>query len=270
MVLDGRYAYVAKLRSTLLYLTSPIQYVVNWPVSTYQRISQSVTAHQTLLDENIQLKYQQVLLKGKLQRLLSLQKENSQLRKLLDYKSSENETPFLLAELLSVKTIPYRQLIVLDRGYNYGVHIGQAVFDASGVMGQIVEVGPFTSTVMLITDPKSAVPVKNARTGERAILVGANQDGHLSLIHLARTSSVKEGDELLTSGLGKRFPEGYPVGKVARVYRDPNEAFIKVDVKAAAKLAKSRLMLLTWHSEQDKHLMAELASQNQQSGKGKR
>jgi rod shape-determining protein MreC len=258
--LDSRYAYVGKVRASLLYFTSPIQYVVNWPIQTYHRVTQSVASYRALLDENIQLRYQQVLLQGKVQRLMTLQKENAQLRKLLEYKALNNESPFILAELLSVKTDPYRQLVVLDRGINNNVEIGQAVFDARGVMGQIIEVGPLTSTVMLITDTNSSVPVKNLRSGERAILSGTHRLPGLSLNHLPRTSSVKVGDELVTSGLGKRFPEGYPVGVVNGVYQDGDEAFITVDVKPKANIGKSRLMLITAHSDKDKKLMAELSS----------
>ena len=259
MFLDGRYTYGIKVRSSLLYITSPVQYVVDWPTRTYQWLTSSIASHKKLVNENIELRYQQVRLQGKLQRLLSLQTENKQLRKLLEYKVDENESHFILAELLSVKTDPYRQLVVLDRGSRDGVYIGQAVFDSAGVMGQVIEIGPLTSTVMLITDPNSAVPVKNTRTGERAIIIGANQVNELSLIHLARTSSVKVGDELVTSGLGKRFPEGYPLGVVTKVVRDVNEAFMHVEVKPAAKISKSRLMLLTWHNKRDKNLLAELA-----------
>lgn len=262
MVLDTRYAYMTKLRSHLLYLTTPIQYLVDWPIKTYQWLTQSVTSHRALLNENIELRYQQVLLKGKLQRLLSLQKENVQLRKLLAYKASDSESHFLLAELLSVKTDPYRRMIILNRGKKDNVFTGQAVFDATGVMGQVVEVGPLTSTVMLITDPQSSVPVKNARTGERAILNGTNHLNRLSLSYLPNTSSVKIGDELLTSGLGKRFPEGYPVGVVSYVKQDPNEAFMQVEVIPSAKLAKSRLMLLTWHSDNEQQLLAELLARH--------
>ncbi len=260
MVLDQRYTFVIKIRSTLLYVTSPLQYAIDWPIKTYQNLTQSVLAQKALVNENIELRYKQVVLNGRLQRLLSLQKENNQLRKLLDYKAPKSNERFLLAELLAIKTHAYRQILVLDRGSIDNIFVGQAVFDSLGVMGQIIEVGPYTSMVMLITDPESAVPVKNARTGERAILVGTNQTNGLSLVNLARTSSVKEGDELLTSGLGKRFPEGYPIGVVHKVSMPENEAFINVEVKPKALLGKSRLMLLSWHNDLDKRLLHELAT----------
>ena len=270
MILDLRYAYVVKVRSALLYITSPIQYLVDWPIKTYHSLTQSVTSQKSLVNENIELRYQQVLLKGKLQRFISLKKENKQLRELLAYTVAKKNTRFLLAELLSMKTASYRQMLVLDRGQKDQVFIGQAVFDASGVIGQVVEVGPLTSTVMLITDHKSAVPVKNSRSGERAILIGLGKAQSLALINLASTSTVKVGDELLTSGLGRRYPEGYPIGVVEYVHRGVNDAFITVIVKPAAKISQSRLMLLTWHNEKDQTLLkelSELAKKNYSAGK---
>lgn len=260
MVLDLRFGYALKVRSFFSYLTSPVQMIVSWPIKTYNQLTNSVLSQKELLRENIQLRHKQVLLKGRLQKLLTLEKENDRLRHLLLYKKTSKNAHFVLAELLMVKTTPYRQLIMLDRGKKENVYIGQAVFDAMGVVGQVVEAGPFTSTVQLITDPNSAVPIKNTRTGERGILVGLNQLDTLSLIHLPRTSLVKVGDELVTSGLGKRFEEGYPIGTVARVVLNINDPFMTVEVKPKAKLSKSRLMLLTWHSESDRDLLNELSN----------
>lgn len=260
MILDFKYYYVSKVRSALLYVTSPIQHVVNWPLKSYKSFTESVLSQTMLRRENLELRYKQVLLNGRLQKLLSLEDENTQLRKLLSYKKQSENSKFLLAELLIVKTDPYRQMIVLDRGIKDNIFVGQAVFDSNGVFGQVIDVGPFTSTVMLITDPKSAVPVKNTRTGERGILKGVNQTNSLSLINVARTSLVKPGDNLVTSGLGKRFPEGYPVGTISAVMSRENNEFIKVDVSPTAQLSKSRLMLLTWHNETDQKLLKELAS----------
>jgi rod shape-determining protein MreC len=103
-----------------------------------------------------------------------------------------------------------------------------------------------TSTVLLISDSKSAVPVLNNRTGERAILVGTNSLDQLSLINLPKTASIHPGDVLVTSGLGGRYPEGYPVGKVEKVSSIPGEDFVKVMVSPIALLNRNRLVLLIW------------------------
>lgn len=259
LALDNRYAYIAHLRQGIALGVAPVQYIVDWPIKTYQRITQAVASHKVLLDENIQLRYHQTLLEAKLQRLLSLQKENAQLRRLLDYTSENDSTQFLLAELLFVKTNPYRHVIILNRGRKEHVKVGQAVFDAKGVVGQVVSVNELTSTVMLITDPHSTVPVKIARTGERAMVRGMADLHQLALINLPRTSTIRAGDVLLTSGLGKRFPEGSPLGKVIKVTKDAGEEFIRVEVKPIAQFDKSRLMLLTHLDEKESKIAAELA-----------
>lgn len=115
-----------------------------------------------------------------------------------------------------------------------------------------------TSTLLLISDSKSAVPVRNNRTGERAILVGTNDIEELSLINLPKTSSIHPGDVLVTSGLGRRYPEGYPVGRVEEVKSIPGEDFVKVTVSPVALLNRNRLVLLIWADSEQEELTAQI------------
>lgn len=255
---DIRFGYGERLRQTLLFFVSPIQYLVDLPLKTVHWLSDSISSHKALVDENVKLKYRETLLESKLQRMSELKNENNKLRTLLNYQVLETENDLIVSELLAVRTSPYRQLLILDKGTHDGVHPGLAVLDGKGVMGQIVESGPFTSTLLLVTDAKSAVPIKNARTGDRGILVGSYE--HLSLQHMPKTLAVKEGDILLTSGLGRRFPEGYPVGVVSLVKRYENKPFLDIEVKPIAKLNRSRLMLIIKPGKGKHQLVKELAS----------
>ncbi len=115
-----------------------------------------------------------------------------------------------------------------------------------------------TSTLLLISDSKSAVPVRNNRTGERAILVGTNSMEELSLINLPKTASIHPGDVLVTSGLGRRYPEGYPVGKVEQVNSIPGEDFVKVTVSPIALLNRNRLVLLIWPDFEQEQLTVQI------------
>lgn len=257
MIADGRLGYSQRLRRLGLLAVSPLQYVVDLPSKTYTWLSHSVSSQKALVDENTKLKYHQALLESKLQRMSELKTENQKLRQLLHYHELKKEYRLIVSELLAVKTSPYRQLLILDKGINQGVTEGLAVFDSDGVMGQIIEVGPFTSTLLLVTDTKSAIPVKNARTGDRGIVVGQHE--HMTLLHVPKTTSVEEGDTLLTSGLGQRFPEGYPVGKVVSVKRLENEAFQKVIVRPLALIDRSRLLLVVKPDELHKKLSQELS-----------
>ncbi len=132
--------------------------------------------------------------------------------------------------------------------------------------------GRLTSTVLLITDAKSGVPVLNNRTGERAILVGTNQVNALSLINLPKTSDIKPGDLLMTSGLGRKYPEGYPVGEIKQVKNIPGEMFITVEVAPVASLNRNRLVLLIWpekeHAEVSQQIHQRLLSNDDEGSTG--
>lgn len=258
MGLDARFDYGGVIRQVLSMAVTPIQYAVDLPSKTYEWLSLSISSQKALVNENTALRYREAVLSSKIQRLRELQSENIKLRRLLQSGPIHEDSRFLVGELLAVSTSPYRQLLILDKGEKAGVKVGQAVLDAKGIMGQIIEVGPYTATVMLITDGKSAVPVKNMRTNERAILVGLQKTNMLSLINLPKTASIRVGDQLLTSGLGQRFPEGYPVGEVTAVERSHDEAFITVEVKPKALLTKSRLMLIVLPSKKQRLLTREL------------
>jgi rod shape-determining protein MreC len=257
MVADYYYHYLGSVRSGFSLLVAPLQYAVDYPVRIFGVVHSLIAAKKDLINENIQLKYHQTVLEAQLQQLLVVRKENSQLRELLLASSNAN-TRAMAAHILAVDTTTSRQIVILNKGKREGVFIGQPVLDARGVMGQVIDVGSITSTILLISDAKSAVPVQNARTGERAILVGTNNIGQLSLINLPKSSSITKNDMLVTSGLGRRYPQGYPVGKVAEVINIPGEEFIKVNVHPVAPLSRDRLVLLIWPEKEHAELTSEI------------
>lgn len=257
MFSDYHYKYLDSVRSGFSFIVSPLQYAVDYPVRIIGWVHSLVSTKTSLINENMQLKYQQTMLEAELQRLMAIKEENSQLKELL-LTSSKARMKAMAAQILAVDTSIARQLVILNKGKRDGVYSGQPVLDAKGVMGQIIDVGYMTSTVLLISDSKSAVPVRNNRSGERAILVGLNTLNQLSLINLPRTSNIKKDDLLVTSGLGRLYPEGYPVGRVASVKSIPGEAFIKVDVTPIALLNKNRLVLLIWPGKEQEKLTAQI------------
>jgi rod shape-determining protein MreC len=257
MFSDYHYRYLHSLRSGFSLLVSPLQYAVDYPVRVMEWLQFLVRSKKSLVKENMQLQYQHILLEAELQKLLVIQKENAQLKELL-LTSTEAKSRAMAAQILAVDTSNSRQIVVLDKGTRDGVYEGQPVLDAKGVMGQLIDVGPMTSTLLLISDAKSAVPVRNNRTGEHAILVGTNSIDKLALINLPKTSSIQSGDILITSGLGRRYPEGYPVGRVVKVSNIPGEEFITVDVRPIALLNRNRLVLLIWPYTEQEALTAQI------------
>lgn len=245
MFFDYRYHYLDIVRNGFSFIAAPLQYVVDYPFRVMGWMQSLVSSKKTLIDDNIKLHYQQTILEAELQKLMAIKEENSQLKQLL-LTSSKEKMNAMAAQILAVDATNSRQLVILNKGKRDGAYVGQPVLDAKGVMGQIIDVGYLTSTVLLISDAKSAVPVSNNRTGEHAILIGTNDAGLLSLINLPHTASIAKGDLLVTSGLGRLYPEGYPVGRVEKITNIPGEEFIKVDVSPVALLNRNRLVLLIW------------------------
>lgn len=257
MFADYHYGYLNTIRNGFSFIISPLQYAVDYPTRMISWVHSLISAKKTLIHENMTLRYQQTILDAELQKLMAIKEENSQLKELL-LTSSKAKIKAMAAQILAVDTSVSRQLVILNKGKRDGVYTGQPVLDAKGVMGQIIDVGYMTSTVLLISDAKCAVPVRNNRTGERAILIGTNHMHQLSLINLPKTSSINKGDLLVTSGLGRLYPEGYPVGQVEQVQNLPGEAFIKVDVSPVALLNRNRLVLLIWPDNEQEAITAQI------------
>ncbi len=241
--LDMHKHQILPLRRVMSYVVAPFQYTVDYPQRLWRDIENLVSSKAALIQENIRLQYQQALLEAKLQHFLAMKAENSQLKALLK-STSDSSARAIAAQILDVAVSQTRQLIVLDKGERDGVKVGQAVLDAKGVMGQIIDVGPMTSTVMLISDGKSAVPVRIYRTGEWAMLMGMNRPDHLVLLNLPQTSPIQSGDVLVTSGLGGHYPQGYPIGTVLQLQHVQGEPFIQVEVRPVARLNQSHLVLV--------------------------
>ena len=159
------------------------------------------------------------------------------------------EDSVLIAELVNVSPDPLKQLIMIDKGEKDGVYIGQAVIDAYGLVGQVVEVNAIQSTVILISDSRHALPVQINRNGVLAIAEGSGRIDTLWLPNLVSTTDIQVGDLMVSSGLGRRFPIGYPVGVVETVKRDPGQAFLEVAVRPSAELDRSRFVLLVFAGE---------------------
>jgi len=182
-----------------------------------------------------------------MQKLAALEVENIRLRELLD-SSFEVGEKVLIAELMSVNLDPYKHQVVINKGELHDVYPGQPLVDADGVMGQIVHAGPYSSTAILITDTSHAIPVQVNRNGLRTIALGSGSINRLELPYIPNSADIRPGDLLTTSGLGGRFPPGYPVATVETVEHDPGSAFASVNATPLAHLNSSREVLLVWPS----------------------
>lgn len=249
MVADHRSRLLEPLRSALSLLTHPLILVADAPSALSRWASETTRDQQSLLERNRQLEKDKLLLQARLQKFESLEAENLRLRNLLDSSFKVGER-VLIAELSSVALDPYRQQIVINKGSMSGVFVGQPVLDAHAVMGQVISTSPLNSTVLLITDASHALPVQVSRNGLRTVAVGSGEINRLTLPFLPSNADIRPGDVLITSGLGKKFPPGYPVAKVDAVFQEAGQHFASINATPLAHLDRSREVLLVWKMEQ--------------------
>ena len=248
MTADHRYGHLDSLRSALSVIVYPMQYLVNLPVRFVHWADESLDTRESLLADNQRLRTEQLLVNSRLQKYEVLEMENQRLRKLLESSLKLSEK-VVIAELLDVDLQPFRHTVLINKGEREGVYDGQPIVDADGIMGQIVHVGPFSSTALLITDPSHALPVQINRNGLRGIAIGTGQSHSLQLEYLPNNADIQKGDLIISSGLGSHFPAGYPVGVVTDIKLDPAEPFARVLVSPSAKLEQSREVLLLWPND---------------------
>ncbi|HXH02329.1 MAG TPA: rod shape-determining protein MreC [Candidatus Competibacteraceae bacterium] len=243
MTLDQRYQQLERLRDVLSTLLYPVQYAMQLPFSAWEQLSRNLASREALVEENQQLKQKQLFLNAQLQRLAAIEAENRRLRMLLESSVSIKER-VLIAELLTVDFDPYRHQILLNKGRSHGVYPGQPLLDQQGVIGQIIHANTFTSTAILITDPNHALPVQVNRNGLRTLAVGTGKFQELELPYIPNNDDIEVGDLLVTSGLGGRFPRGYPVARVTKVEFDPGSPFAKIVAQPTTQLDRIREVLL--------------------------
>jgi rod shape-determining protein MreC len=251
MVLDRQVSGFATARGWLAFSVTPLQYVVHWPVQMVDRLKAAIYRHDELVDENLRLKSEQLLLRSALQRLAAIESENNYLKALMQSARTVKQKT-QIGELLAVNAEPYVRQVVIDKGSQDHVYIGQPVLDATGVMGQIIAVSPTTSRLLLINDQKSGVAVQNTRNGMRALANGDSYSGKLRLVYVPKTADIRVGDLFITSGLGDQYPAGYRVGMVSSAIKDPAKPFLEVYLQPSAHLDSSRQVLLVWHPKVQK------------------
>lgn len=241
IVLDDQGGWMSRLRAQANVLVQPIWALAGVPGRVGASVKDNAASHTQLVSENRELRNQLLIANARLTRLQTAALDNAQLRELLNV-AERNGLDVQLAPILDIDLDPVKQRLVLDSGSSAGVHVGQAVIDAGGLMGQVIAVTPAHSTVLLLTDPDHAVPVAVARNGVRLIVYGRGD--RLELRDIPLSAGVEVGDEIVTSGLGGRFPAGFPVGKILKLRPDDTHAFLVGELEPAAKLDRGRNVLL--------------------------
>ena len=245
MYLDQRQHYLERLRYVLQAAAYPVQLAVNSPPAAWSSIRRSFEGRDQLQAENASLKARQRDLELRSMRYEDLARENAELRGLRAALPPVADR-WLPAEIVNVQLSSLRQRLLIDRGAVNGVFKGQAVLDDRGLIGQTTNVGPWSAEVILITDPEHGTPVRIERTGLRTIAVGAGDATSLALPYLPANADIKQGDLLVTSGLGGVFPHGYPVARVTEVHREAVQPLAQVRAAPLAHIGTDSEVVLVW------------------------
>ncbi len=249
MLADSRFNYLDQVRFYASYLVTPLHWLADTPRSISDSVNNNLQSRSYLIGENQRLKEQLLTQQYRLQKLEHLEAEIDRLNELLNASSIVDERG-VLAQVTGESPDPFIKRVLINAGSTDGVYIGQPVLDAFGLLGQVVEVEPYSSWVLLITDPQHLTPVQVNRNGNRAIASGTQDSLHrLTLNNISDTFDIVTGDVLVTSGFGGRFPAGYPVGVVTSVLHDPGEPFATVSVEPTAQLDRSRNVLLVFRGD---------------------
>ncbi len=250
MFVDSRWQWLQPVRSGLSWVTQPIVFTATLPARTGSWLAETLRTDEDLQNALAVMRRENLILRANLQKLETIEAENLRLQRLLSASGPRSESA-VLAQLVEVSLEPFTHRIITNRGIRAGVYIGQAVIDTEGIMGQVTGVTPFTSAVTLITDPNHAIPVQIRRNGLRAIVYGVGTAERVTVPYMTPQSDIKKGDMLVSSGMGGRFPAGYPVARVVNVVIDPNEPFIEIQAEPVARLDYTKQVLLIRPADDD-------------------
>ena len=245
ITLDVTTRLLEPVRATIGTLVSPLQVLAELPYLLADEVGEVASTHDSLRTRNAELERRILELTQISQQYLSLRTENERLRALLGSRA-RLPSEVMVAELVAIVPTPNTHQVIIDKGSDSGVSLGQAVLDAQGLFGQVVEVNRFTSRVLLIVDQSHAVPVQVNRSGVRSVAAGTGDLDHLILENVQVTADIQEGDLMESSGLGGRFPRGYPVGIVTSVEIGDTSPYASVEVRPLAALDRSRHVLLVF------------------------
>ncbi|MEO0973353.1 MAG: rod shape-determining protein MreC [Pseudomonadota bacterium] len=246
---DARFNHLDQIRRVLSAVVYPVQLAVDAPTSVVTWVSDNFRDQRRLRRENAELRNTQQELSVSLLRLSALEAENARLRALMDSTARISDR-VLHGEIMAVDIDDrFRHRVVIDRGRRAGAFAGQALVNAEGIVGQVLRADDMTSEAILISDPSHAIPVAVNRTGLLTIAYGTGNTDRLELPYVPKSADIREGDLLVTSGLGGSFPAHYPVGRVSAVERRPGEAFASVRAVPEARLNQTRELLLVWSRE---------------------
>lgn len=250
MIIDHRSEWLKPIHTATTFVNIFFESVIEIPKNTFSVLNRYYpddSAHQRF----VALQKKLTVLKARLQRYEALQKENQRLSELLSV-SKRFANDVLLTEIINFDLEPFSHRLVINRGIEAGVYLGQPAIVPQGVLGQVSKVGYRRSVITLITDPSHGLSVQIQRNGLRTIIQGSGKSDQVIVPFLENPSDIQTGDLLVTSGMGGRFPVGYKVAEVSNIVKDANQAFLTITARTAAQTGSAKEALLLRDNDKSK------------------
>jgi rod shape-determining protein MreC len=256
MTLDYRGGKLLPVRTVLTkFLVYPLQYTVDIPYRLSRYTREFFSQHDELSTANRELRALVGVYAARDQKYYSIARENQRLRSQLNATPAVREK-FTLTEILSVSSNPFSKNVVINKGSDDGIFVGQVALAGNNIYGQTLSVTPNSAVIMQLTDVKHAIHVRNTRTGQGALAVGTGKINRLELKHVETNMDIQTGDKFVSSGLGQLFPPDFPVAIVDNVAYNPGDSFMRVQAQSFTDYSKTREILMIWRADYSSEIEA--------------
>jgi len=230
------------VESIVIAVISPFQELVSKTINGTARVWNNYISLIDTQEENYQLRRE--IEKLKFQNNTLVEKLNSfeRLDKLSDFVNT-SDLNLITADVVGFDSTGWAKMIMINKGLNNSVRKDMAVVTYNGLVGRVVQSTSKYSKVLLITDPRSAVDAVIQRSRDRGVVVGNNK-GICEMKYLSIDSDVREGDIVISSGLGGIYQKGFLIGTVSRVYEKKTGLFRSVDITPSADISRTEELLV--------------------------
>ena len=246
LIVDKNLEFSNKVRTNASHIIKPIYLAASFPSNLYNSVKNYLNSKNSLIEENKILKNRVFIQSGIIQKIPALKQQNKRLKRLLGSLNSQSSSRILIASLIKVDLSPFSNKVIIDKGKDDNLYLGQTVIDSEGILGQISEINYDFSVVTLISDAGHALLGINPRTSKRIFISGTGDNRKLKARYISLNEDIIEGDILITSGLDNIFPEGHLIGEISKIHRDDDNNFLDITVIPSSSMSLNREVMLLW------------------------
>jgi rod shape-determining protein MreC len=244
LVTDANWKTLNPLRQSISVVLYPIQRAVMLPRDASFLVHDWYSAAAAIKEENEGLQRQRIELAQVTSNAAQLAAENAQLRRLMGVFDKAVDQPAIVVEVLYEPANAFNRRLVFNKGSSAGIAPGMPIIDEGGVVGQIIRVTPMSSEAAMLTDEVVSIPVQILRNGLRLIAFGSTSPGKVEVRYFSSDADIREGDMLVTSGVGGVFPPGLAVAKIESVERNSSTGFARAEGQPSSHPERYRHFLV--------------------------